>query len=129
MRQEFPNPVKRAADERSGGICECHLLTHIPGFSAEGCGCPVGEGNRYYEHVNCDGNGGEPTLDNCAVLTKTCWSRKTGVYDRPLVKKTKRLRDKGRGIMTGRAAKRRPMDGSRKSGWKKPMNGPAERRV
>lgn len=100
-RREFPNPVKRAAYARSNGNCECHRLSGIPGLVKGGCKRPLGIGNTFYEHVNPDANGGAPTLQNCAVLSKTCWAAKTRAYDRPLVAKTNRLGDMQAGIRTG----------------------------
>lgn len=45
--------------------------------------------------------------------------------ERKLGAKADRIRDKH---ISGRKAKTQPMPGSRASGWRKPMNGPAERR-
>ncbi len=130
MRHEFDKKVRRAAYERSGGICECHRLAAagVPGFSAEGCGCALGPGNTFYEHIVPDGAGGEPTLENCAAITKTCWRTKTGGFDQPRVAKVKRQKDRRAGI--GRAGlKSPPMAGSRRSPWARPMNGNAVRRA
>lgn len=96
-RREFGKPVLRAAYKRSGGICECHLVPSLPTFRI-GCGQLLGPANTFFEHVDPDGAGGAPTLENCAVLTKTCWRLKTDSYDRPLVAKTIRQHDRDIGI-------------------------------
>jgi hypothetical protein len=100
MRREFSKATRREAHQRSQGICECPRLAAagIPGFTPEGCGQRLGPGNTYYEHIVCDGINGEPTLENCAVLVKTCWRRKTDTYDQPTVSKAKRQRDRDIGI-------------------------------
>lgn len=124
-RREFSKPTREAAHRRSGGVCECHLLAKagIPGFKAEGCGCTLGPGNTFYEHIIQDGAGGEPTLENCAVLTKTCWRLKTDTIDAPVVAKVIRQhqRDIGIGRRNGP-----PMDGSRNSRFRRRMNGAVE---
>lgn len=128
-RVEFDKPTRRAAYQRSGGVCECHLLAKhgIPGFSAEGCGQKLYEGNIRYEHIVCDAIKKNNSLANCAVLTTTCWRRKTDTYDLPTIAKADRQFDRTIGI--GRRDGP-PMPGSRASGWKKPMNSfRAERRV
>lgn len=127
MRREFSTSVRRDALERAAGLCECARLAEagIPGFSASGCGCALGPGNTFFEHIICDGAGGEPTLENCAVLTKTCWAAKTNTYDKGKVAKTKRQRDMR---FRARLPTGRPMMGTKRSGWKKPLYGPAERR-
>lgn len=99
-RQEFPSKICDAAWKRAGGICECHRLAEysIPGFKADGCGQKLGPvGNIYYEHIILDRGGGKPILDNCAVLTKTCWRMKT-VIDQGTAQKTRDLERMARGV-------------------------------
>ncbi|MBX3579957.1 MAG: hypothetical protein KF723_22365 [Rhizobiaceae bacterium] len=130
-RSEFSSKICDAAWERAGGICECHRLAEygIEGFTAEGCGQRLGPvGNIYYEHIIVDRAGGKPTLDNCAVLTRACWRKKTDTHDQPVAAETKRQERMDRGIRP-RQRKGQPMPGSRASGWRKPMFGPAERRT
>lgn len=91
----FSASVKRQAFERSGGICECHLMPHI--FKVA-CGAALTSGNTFYEHIDPDAMSGRRDLDNCAVLTKTCWKYKTARYDLPVIAKSKRVRDRVRGI-------------------------------
>jgi hypothetical protein len=123
-RLEFTKQTKRDADERSGGICECHRLKGIAGFTGEGCGIALGPGNRFFEHIICDGLRKDNSLDNCAVLTKTCWKRKTA-WDQPVVAKAKRVWDAWRGI-NGRTSQ--PVPGSRNTPFIKRMNRAVDRR-
>ena len=120
MRREFSNPTKREAYDRSGGICECHRIPGVPGLMRGGCGQRLGPGNIFYEHVDPDGKGGAPTLDNCACLTKTCWRIKTDTFDRPVVAKAKRQHDREIGI---RRSSGRVMPGSKRSPWKQKLRG------
>lgn len=121
-RRNFPNSVKRDANNRSNGICECHLLAKagVPGFSVEGCGVRLTTGHTRYEHINPDTLFGLNDLDNCAVLTTTCWRIKTDTYDLPKIAKARRQADRHMGIRRSH----RPMPGSRESGIKKPFSGP-----
>ena len=116
-RREFSPVVKRAAYQRSGGICECHLLRR----DRETCGAELGEGNTFYEHILPDQLNGEPTLENCAVLSKTCWKNKTAQYDLPTIAKSNRVRDLARNIKQSR--KGRPLVGTKASGIKMRLAG------
>lgn len=80
MRREFPAKVKVAAFERAKGRCE--KCTAVIRHGAE------------YDHRIADGIGGEPTLENCQVLCKTCHGLKTATEDIPKVAKSKRVRAK-----------------------------------
>lgn len=117
-RNEFTTETKRAAHNRSGGICECH---RIPNWPFPICGLPLGIGNTFYDHVDPDYFSGCNKLDNCAVLTKTCNTLKTSTIDQPRIAKTKRVSDRARGI--GCTLKGRPLTGTRASGIKLRMNG------
>lgn len=72
-RQEFPQKVRKAAFRRccKDGIPYC-----------EGCGLQILQ-TPIYEHVQPDGLGGEPTLENCKVHCKTCADVKTFTEDNP----------------------------------------------
>lgn len=113
-RREFSPLTKRLAFARSGGVCECHLIPHV--FEVF-CGLPLGQGNTFYEHIVCDGAGGDPTIENCAVLTRGCYRFKTDAYDMPHVADTKRLTDRAHGIKALSA----PIPGSKRSGIKIPL--------
>lgn len=96
-RRNFTRETKRAAHERSGGVCECH---RIPNFPAPVCGARLTSGNIFYEHINQDWIGGSNDLDNCATLSKTCWRIKTDQVDQPVIAKTKRMGDQHIGAHT-----------------------------
>lgn len=117
-RQEFPRAVKAAAALRADGRCE-GLVDGVR------CGLKLQTGRFQYDHIVADSIGGKPTLDNCAVLCPRCHGEKTRKLDTPRAAKTKRQRDKHTGAMVSR----RPLLGSKASGWKKPMSGPWERRT
>jgi 5-methylcytosine-specific restriction endonuclease McrA len=55
-------------------------------------------GNIFYDHIIPDGLGGEPTLDNCQVLCKSCHNLKTAKTDVPRIAKAKRIYDRDIGI-------------------------------
>lgn len=119
FRQEFPSRVKRAAFKRANGICECHRVWQLPTFGT-GCGRPLGQGNQFYEHIDCDALQGANDLRNCALLVKTCWTLKTQSYDVPAITKDRHVADFARGIKTRIG---RPITGSKASGIKLPMRG------
>lgn len=127
-RREFTSETKRLAVKRSGGICECHILAKggIPGFRLDGCGLSIGVGNTWFEHVICDGIGGDPTLENCAVLTKTCGRLKSRTFDIPIISKTKRQQNMRFGI---KPESGRPINGSKRSAFRKKVNGQMEWRT
>lgn len=122
-RAEFSAQTKRDAYERSGGICECHRIPWLK--RPQGCGSRLGPGNTFYEHINPDGIRPDASLENCAVLSKTCWREKTDRYDKPVIAKSNRARDRNRGI---RPDIYRPLAGTVASGWKHKMIGGWERR-
>ena len=118
MRLEFSNPTKRAAFARSGGTCECHRVPFLN--RPEGCGGQLGDGNIFYEHINPDNIRADNSLDNCAVLTRTCWREKTYQYDKPTIAKANRRRDRSRGIRRGSGRSFPTNKGGR---WKKKISG------
>jgi len=85
MRQEFSAKVKAAAALRANGHCEC-------------CTRKLMTGDYHYDHDTPDGLGGEPTLENCKVLCKSCHSIKTHTRDIPQIAKAKRRERKHMGI-------------------------------
>jgi hypothetical protein len=85
-RREFSKQIKRDAFLRAKGKCE-----------AESCGARLTLGKFHYDHVIPDGLGGEPTLDNCAVLCTACHGEKTRKRDVPAIAKAKRIEDRQRG--------------------------------
>ena len=106
MRREFSKQVKRDAFMRANGRCEGNPY---------GDRCPVKLtiGKYHYDNVIPDGLGGEPTLDNCAVLCVACHKDKTTSKDVPAIAKTKRIQDRERGIKKPRSMTRwRKFDGT-----------------
>ena len=55
-------------------------------------------GNIIYEHVQPDGLGGEPTLENCKVHCRNCADVKTFKEDNPRMAKADRVLKKTYGI-------------------------------
>lgn len=76
-RLEFSAPTKRAAYDRSNGICECHRIPWLR--RPNGCGRELREGNTFYEHINPDNIRQDNSLDNAACLVRTCWREKTAI--------------------------------------------------
>ena len=109
-RHEFTSATKRAARERAGGVCECHRISGMPP-----CGVHLQAGQTFYEHIDQDFICGDNSLENCAVLTKTCWSIKTNHQDKPRIAKVKRQMDLARDI---EGPKFRPLAGTKASGIK-----------
>lgn len=123
-RREFTAQTKRDAWERSDGKCEGEgTIYGLP----QGVRC-----NRdltlgvEYDHVDPDANSRDNSLENCCAACPACHRWKTSHRDRPLIAKTNHQEDMRRGI---EKPFKRPMPGSKASGWKKPMGGgPAVRR-
>lgn len=113
-RREFSQKVRKAAFVRCcrDGIPYC-----------EGCNNQL-RGTPIYEHVQADGLGGEPTIENCKVHCKVCADRKTFTEDNPRMSKADRVLKKYYGLMP---AKKRPLPGTRASGVRKRMDGRVER--
>lgn len=116
-RREFSAKVKAAAFERAAGRCE-----GTP-YGGERCPVKLQPGRFAYDHIIADSIGGEPTLDNCAVLCRACHDEKTRTLDTPRAAKTKRQKLAHIGA---RPSSR--MAGSRSSPFKKLMNGQTVRR-
>jgi len=92
MRREFSKQVKRDAFVRAAGKCE-----------GQNCGARLSLGKFHYDHVIPDGLGGEPILDNCAVLCTACHKDKTTKRDVPAIAKAKRIEDRRNGIKNPRS--------------------------
>lgn len=122
-RREFTPATKRAAFERANGTCECHRVPWLN--RPNGCGVTLVTGQIFYEHVIPDRIRPDNSLDNCAALTTTCFREKTDSYDLPVIAKSNRVQDRARNI---KPQHHRPIIGTKRSGWKKHMNGGWERR-
>ncbi len=116
-RNNFTAATKREAYARSRGICECHLIPHV--FNVA-CGCALGAGNTFYEHIDPDAISCRNDLDNCAVLVKTCWKIKTASFDLPVIAKSNRTQDAARGIYS---IPFRPLPGGRDDRIRKKVSG------
>lgn len=111
MPRTFPTSVKVAAFERANGQCQ-------------GCTAPLAVGKFHYDHKLPWWLGGPSSLWNCQVLCVNCHEAKTAGEDIPRIAKAKRSQAKH----VGAKKARRPMFGSRASGWRKRMDGTVERR-
>lgn len=97
-RQEFPQSVRKAAFAR------CCKNGSIPGApQCETCGIELNRRTgTIYEHIQPDGLGGEPTLDNCKVHCANCADVKTHTEDNPRMRKADRVLKKEFGLMPKR---------------------------
>lgn len=112
---EFSSKTRLAAWDRCGGLCE-HCGRKI-----------VGRLRPEYDHIVPMHAGGHSTLENCQCLCNECHDLKTFKPidgDVPKAAKSVRLRKSAAGL---RGASR-AMPGSRRSPWKKKMDGTTERR-
>lgn len=129
-RTEFTAKTMDAALKRADGKCEAHLIWGLLWKRAEnneltpGCNSQLGAGNTYFEHIICCELGGDNSLENCTVLCRTHWRLKTSNYDQPKISQAKRRERNHFGIRKPK----RPMAGSRASGWRHRMDGTWERR-
>lgn len=82
-RREFPQAVRKAAFKR---CCANGSKPGIP--QCENCGNALVAGNIEFEHLDPDGLGGEPTIENCGVwCARPCSSKKTAEVDVPRMAK------------------------------------------
>jgi hypothetical protein len=82
-RRNFPQSVRKLAFAR---CCRNGTMPGIP--QCEKCGNVLRAGNIEYEHLDADGLGGEPTLENCGVWCAVpCSSKKTHKQDNPRMRK------------------------------------------
>ena len=123
MRREFTKPTKREALRRSGGVCEAMGGMYGLG-NYQRCLTSLAYGVEF-DHIVLDANSKDNSLENCAAVCVRCHAWKTRNHDIPKAAKTVRQSDNAKGIKHTS----RPMNGSRASGWRKPFNGPAERRT
>ncbi len=107
-RTEFSAKVRKAAWKRCGGRCE-----------EPGCGIKLQVGKFQFDHRIPDGLGGEPTLENCAVLCSAHHHQKTVEIDRPIMQKADNIKAKHLNLKP-----KRPW-----SQFRKKMNGEVVRRA
>jgi 5-methylcytosine-specific restriction protein A len=89
VRRNFPDSIKLAAFERSGGHCEK-------------CTAPLCPGKFRHDHRIPDWMGGEPTLENCWLLCDACDRTKTS-QDQRNIAKSRRIRKRHAGIRRDRS--------------------------
>ncbi|WP_024516942.1 hypothetical protein [Bradyrhizobium sp. Tv2a-2] len=108
-RTEFPQSVRKAAFRRCCLGCRVKGVENIPGVpQCEGCGTELRPGNIFYEHMDPDGLGGDPTAENCQVRCRNCKKTKDKVDNAIMTKadnvlkasyglkrKTKKIQSKG----------------------------------
>jgi 5-methylcytosine-specific restriction endonuclease McrA len=122
-RREFPKSVRQAALLRSDQRCEA--VGERYGFEpGQRCDAPLAYGVQF-DHELPDWYGGEPTLENCRAICVRCHKHATHRVDAPAMAKARRNHEKHTGT---KAKSRRPMPGSRASGFRKRMDGRVERR-
>jgi hypothetical protein len=109
-RQEFSQKIRKLAFAR---CCKNGTKPGIP--QCENCGRELRAGNIEYEHLDPDGLGGEPTLENCGVWCAVpCSSKKTHEIDNPRMAKADRVLKKTYGLtpsrqkMQGQGFQKRP---------------------
>jgi 5-methylcytosine-specific restriction endonuclease McrA len=81
-RTEFPLAVRKAAFARACKDGKPHC---------ENCGSFIRAGHLRYEHLQPDGLGGEPVLENCGVWCDVCADKKTFTEDNPRMQKADRV--------------------------------------
>lgn len=117
MTRIFSKPIKREALKRSGGKCEA--FGELYGLPAQiRCGADLGYGVEF-DHAILWANSRDSSLSNCLAVCPSCHRYKSAKHDTPLAAKTVRQADKHAGIRHTR----NPLPGSRKSKWKRRMDG------
>ena len=98
-RLEFTGPTKRAAFKRSNGICECARVPFLMRIlDGNPCGVRLTVGNTEYHHILADFFRPDNSLENAAVLTKTCHALSTDYNEKREIARAKRREDRHRGI-------------------------------
>lgn len=113
-RREFPLSVRKLAFKR---CCR----------NGKSCPIELRAGNIIYEHVDPDGLGGEPTLENCKVHCKNCADVKTFTEDNPRMQKADRVLKKNFGLQGKKQKIRSP--GFRKAPPQNTASRPLEKRT
>lgn len=111
-RREFPAKVRALAFRRSGGHCQK-------------CTRKLSVSDVHFDHVIPDQLGGEPVLENCEVLCRSCHAVKTYREDVPNIARAKRREARHFGFKT---PSRAVIPGSKRSQWKRHINGTISRR-
>lgn len=118
MTRYFSKPIKREALKRSGGKCEA--FGELYGLPAQiRCGASLGYGVEF-DHAILWANSRDSSLDNCLAVCPSCHRYKSAKHDTPLAAKTVRQKEK---VGDGIRSSRNPLPGSRKSKWKRKIDG------
>jgi hypothetical protein len=123
-RKEFTQKTKRQAWERSGGACEADGDAYGLGHGVR-CGADMTVRGVNYDHIDPDANSKDASIENCCACCPRCHNWKTRNRDAPLIAKTDSQANMAAKI---KPKWHRPMPGSRKSGFRRRMNGQVERR-
>lgn len=94
-RNEFTKETQRRAFDRCRGRCES---ARVPSLADIGCNRELRTGDINYDHISADAISGDNSLDNCAVLCKSCHGIKTREHDVPAIAQDKRVFDLDKGI-------------------------------
>jgi hypothetical protein len=119
LNEPPPRIHRRDQARGSGGICECHRIPWLK--RPDGCGVALVAGGIFYEHLTPDAIRRDNSIENCAVLSRTCWREKTARYDLPTIAKSNRTRTRTRRHIGAIATPQQVIVGSRASGWKNHM--------
>ena len=94
MRHEFGIRIKRAALERSGGVCEAVGVVY--GLSPQTrCSAILSTSGVEYDHYPLPAHAeGSNMLENCMAVCPSCHAHKTRHFDIPAEAKIKRVRRK-----------------------------------
>ena len=86
----------------------------------QACGWRLTPGQRWeVDHIVPMSLGGRHQADNLQVLCAACHGSKTNLHDRPVLSKAKRLQSRHLGAVRSRTT----IPGSRRSKWRKRMDG------
>lgn len=123
MARAFSPKTQEQALARSEDMCEAEgaLYGLVAGVR---CGANLRGRRREFDHILAHSNGGDNSLENCAVVCGTCHDFKSHKLDTPRAAKTVRQRRKAKGIKR----QSQPMPGSRASKFKRCMDGSVVRR-
>lgn len=107
-REEFSQKVRKQAFARCCQACPVEGVANVPGVpQCEGCGVELRPSGFIYEHIDADGLGGDPTIENCKVHCLVCKKTKDKI-DGAIMAKADRVLKKAYGLQP---SKRKPMQG------------------
>ena len=112
-RAAFSDKTKLDEWQSAGGKCRDCKVKLRPGMPRE------------YHHIIPANVGGGHELANCWLLCVPCHGVRTTKTDTPQAARTKRIEKAAAGITK---PKGKPLPGTKRSGWKKKMNGQVEKR-